>query len=230
MPAGSGDGYLVSAGTDGSYDADWTRQSDALTVDAAVARYAGLSAQRLSVSGGATLLDGRLRSARTVRDSFAMVDVGGIPNMTVYFDNQPVGRTDQGGVAVVRDLRSYDVNRLSIDAVQLPLDAAVAATEVQVVPAYRSGTVVRFPVKRERTGVFRLRRADGSAVPAGAVVRFQGHEVPVGLDGLTYVSDYDHGTSGEARWDDSQCTFRLPPPPPDQTQPDLGSIDCRTIL
>jgi len=129
----------------------------------------------------------------------------------------------------VRDLRSYDVNRLSIDPLQLPLDAALADPKVQVVPPYRSGVQVDFPVTRIHAGLFRLRRADGSPVPAGATVTLQGEDFPVGLDGLAYVTNYDHGTSGEARWSGGQCGFRLPPPPAADPQPDLGVIACRSI-
>lgn len=225
-PLGAGDGYVLSAGTDGSYNAEYLRQNNALTLDVAAARYADESAQRLTVSGGAILLGGELRAVRTVTDSFAMVDVGGIPDMTVYFENQPVGRTDDNGVALVPNLRSFDVNRLSIDPLQVPLDATVTDTQIQTVPPYRSGTLVHFPVKRVRSGVFTLQRADGSPVPAGAVVKFQDEEFPVGLEGLTYVTNYDHGTAGEARWNGGRCTFRLPPPPAGGSQPELGVIAC----
>lgn len=226
LPVGPGDGYLLSAGTDGSYNAEYLRQFDALTLDAAAARYADLSAQRLAVNGGLIFMDGEVRAMRTVTDSFAMVEVGGIPNVTVSFDNQPVARSDANGVALVPNLRSFDVNRLSIDPLQLPLDAAVTDTHVQIVPPYRSGNLVSFPVKRVHSGVFRLRRADGKPVPAGAVVKFQGEEFPVGLDGLTYVTGYDHGTTGEAHWSSGRCRFRLPPPPAGQPQPDMGIIAC----
>jgi outer membrane usher protein len=225
-PLGAGDGYVLSAGTDGSYHAEYTRQTDMVTLQAQAARYLDVSAQSLTASGDVTLFDGEVRATRRVTDSFAMVDVGGIPDMTVYFDNQPVGRTDDNGLALVPNLRSFDVNRFSIDALQLPLDATVTDTQVQTVPPYRSGTVVHFPVERVRPGVFKLQRADGSAVPPGAVVTFLGQEFPVGLDGLTYVTNYDHGTTGKARWTGGQCRFRLPPPPSGEPQPDLGTIAC----
>jgi len=225
MPLGAGDGYRLAVGTDGSYDADYTRQNDALTLDVAAARYLDMSAQRLTLSGWATLIDGQLRLLRTVTDSFAMVDTEGIPDLTVYFDNQPVARTDDSGHALVPNLRSYQVNQLSIDPLQLPLDATLSDAQVQIVPPYRSGTLVRFPVKRVRSAVFKLRRSDGSAVHSGSVVRFQGAEFPVGLDGFTYVSDYDHGTTGKAQWNGGQCTFRVPPPS-GEAQEDLGVIDC----
>jgi outer membrane usher protein len=228
LPPGPGDGYLVSVGTDASYNLEYQRQFDALLVSAQAARYLDASAQSLTLNGGATLMEGELRLTRTVTDSFATVEVGGVADITVYYDNQPVAHTDANGIAVVRDLRSYDVNRLSIDPLQLPLDAAVADPKVQVVPPFRSGVLIDFPVKRIHAGVFRLRRADGTPVPAGATVTLQGEDSPVGLDGLAYVTNYDHGTTGEAHWADGKCTFRLPPPPAGELQPDLGVIACRS--
>jgi outer membrane usher protein len=229
LPVGPGDGYLLSAGTDGSYQAQYTRQTNSFTVQATAARYADVSAQYLSLSGGLTLMDGELHATRTVTDGFATVEVGGIPNITIYAENQPVAVTDSDGIALVPNLRSWDINRLSVDPLQLPLDAAVANPQVRIVPPYRSGVLVSFPVKRERTALFRLLRTDGSPVPPGAVVKFQDEEFPVGLDGLTYVTGYDHGTSGEAHWNGGHCAFRVPPPPPgDEPQPDLGKITCRS--
>ena len=228
LPPGPGDGYLLSAGTDASYNVQYLRQFDALLVNVQAARYLDASAQSLTLSGGTTLMDGELHATRTVTDSFATVEVGGVPDVTVYYENQPVARTDDAGIAVVRDLRSYDVNRLSIDPLQLPLDAAVDNPRVQVVPPYRSGVQVDFPVKRIHAGLFRLQRADGSPVPAGATVTLSGEDFPVGFDGLAYVTNYDHGTTGEAHWSGGKCSFRLPPPPSAQPQPDLGVIACRS--
>jgi outer membrane usher protein len=228
LPPGVGDGYMLAAGTDGSYNLEYQRQTNVMLIDAAAARFEDASAQHLTLSGGSTYMDGELRLARTVTDSFATVEVAGIPDLTVYYENQPVARTDDNGLAVVRDLRSYDVNRLSVDPLQLPLDAQLTEPQVQIVPPYRSGILVSFPVTRIYPGVFRLKLADGSVVPAGAVVSFQGEQFPVGLDGLAYVTNYDHGTSGEARWSGGRCSFRLPPPPRGNPQPDMGVIACRS--
>ncbi|HLJ37362.1 MAG TPA: fimbria/pilus outer membrane usher protein [Steroidobacteraceae bacterium] len=228
LPPGVGDGYMLAAGTDASYNLEYQRQTGVMLIDVAAARFEDASAQHITLSGGTTFMDGELRLARTVNDSFATVEVAGIPDVTVYYENQPVAHTDQNGIAVVRDLRSYDVNRLSIDPLQLPLDAQLSTPQVQIVPPYRSGILVPFPVKRIRAGVFRLKLADGSFVPAGAVVSFQGEEFPVGLDGLAYVTNYDHGTTGEARWRGGRCGFRLPPPPTGDPQPDMGVIACRS--
>lgn len=226
-PLGSGYGYRLSATSAGSYDAAWIQQFEPLAVEADVARFAGISAQRLTASGGATYLGGALRATRAVHDSFALVDAGGIGGLTVYADNQPVALTDESGQALVRNLRPYEANRISIDAAQLPLDTHIGAETIEVVPAWRSGIRVRLPVERVRGGEFRLVQRDGAAVPAGAVVHFKGADFPVGLDGHTYVTGYDHGLAGEARWPGGRCLFRVPPPPLEDPLPQLGDIACR---
>jgi len=69
LPVGVGDGYLLSAGTDGSYHAEYLRQTDTLLLNAAAARYQDVSAQSLTLSGGATLMDGEVRATRTVTEA-----------------------------------------------------------------------------------------------------------------------------------------------------------------
>ncbi|MCC7461511.1 MAG: fimbrial biogenesis outer membrane usher protein [Gammaproteobacteria bacterium] len=228
-PPGSGYGYRLSATSAGSYDAAWIQQFEPVAIEADVARFAGVSAQRLTLSGGATYLGGDLRATRTVQDSFALIDADGIEGLTVYVDNQPVTRTDSQGQALVRNLRPYEPNRIGIDATQLPLDTSIGAESIEVVPAWRSGALVRLPVERVRGGEFRLIQRGGAAVPAGAIVRFQGAEFPVGLDGQTYVTGYDHGVAGEAYWPGGRCVFRVPPPPLADPLPQLGDITCRAL-
>jgi hypothetical protein len=59
------------------------------------------------------------------------------------------------------------------------------------------------------------------------VVKFNGNEFPVVLDGTVYVTGYDHGSAGEASWATGRCVFRLDPPPSNDPLPDLGTIRCR---
>ena len=228
-PLGSGYGYRLSATSAGGYDAGWIQQYEPLAIEADVARFAGISAQRLALRGGATYMGGDLRATRAVNDSFALVDADGIGGLTVYVDNQPVTHTDANGQALVRNLRPYEANRIGIDATQLPLDASIGAEAIEVVPAWRSGALVRLPVERVRGGEFRLILRGGAPVPAGATVHFKGGDFPVGLDGQTYVTGYDHGFAGEAHWPGERCVFRVPPPPLDDPLPQLGDIVCRAV-
>jgi outer membrane usher protein len=173
------------------------------------------------------LLDGDWSAVPTVNGSFAVVDLAGLPNIPVYVENQPVAHTDESGHAVLYNLRSYEPNRISIVPEDLPLDTSITDDHLVVSPPYRSGVVVRFPVQRVRGGTFHLILRNGTPVPAGALVRFNGGTFRVALGGFTYVDTFDHGTTGEAFWGEAHCKFRLAPPPANDPQPDMGNVVCQ---
>lgn len=226
-PVGPGTGYRVAASTSGNYDGEWRRQTAVGDLELEVARNQGISGQSALWSGGATWLDGQLRPTRSVTDSFAVVDLGGIADVPVYIDHQLVTHTDSNGFALLHDLLPYQANRIDIEPTELPLDTEIDAQTMVVKPPYRSGVIARFPVERVRGGTFHLVTAAGVPVPVGAMVRFQGKSFPVAYEGVTYVTGYDHDSAGVATWNGTQCVFRLPAPPPDDPLPDMGTILCQ---
>jgi outer membrane usher protein len=227
--AGSGTGYRLSAASTADYEAALRHRFSNAEVDLESTRHGGEAAHAAYLSGAFTLLDGELSPARSVTGSFAVVDVGDLADVPVYLENQPVTRTNSRGRALLPELRPYEANRVGIDPRDLPLETRVIARELMIAPPYRSGVVARFPVERIRSGSFRLRRADGSPVPAGAWVEFNGERFPVVLDGFVYVTNFDHGLSAYATWKNGRCRFRVEPPPPNEPAPDMGEIVCRDL-
>jgi outer membrane usher protein len=126
-------------------------------------------------------------------------------------------------------LRPYEANHISIEPEDLPLDTVISTTSTLVAPPYRSGVIARFPVERIRSGTFRLVTEDGKPVPVGAVVTLQGATFPVVLDGMVYVTGFDHGMAADASWPGNQCKFRLAAPDGDVAQPDMGTVVCRPV-
>jgi outer membrane usher protein len=225
-PVGPGSGYRFSASTAGNYDADWRQQFNSADLEVEAARNQGLDGRSAYLSGAMTFLDGQLNTTRSVNGSFAMVDVAGLADVPVYVENQLTTHTDVSGRALLYNLRPYEANRISITPEDLPLDTTIGASSTIMAPPYRSGVIARFPVERVRSGTFRLVTDDGKPVPVGAVVTLQGTQFPVVLDGMVYVTGYDHGMSAEASWSGGHCTFRLEPPPPDEPLPDMGTVQC----
>ena len=191
-----------------------------------VARNSGICGRSAYLSGAMTFLVGKLAATRSVTGSFAVVDVAGLANVPVYVENQLTTHTDSNGKALLFNLRPYEANRISILPEELPLDTSIASSSTIMAPPYRSGVVARFPVQRVRSATFRLVTDDGSVVPAGASVALNGHTFPVVMDGMVYVTDYDHGTNGEATWSQSRCEFRIEPPVTNEPLPDLGTVRC----
>ena len=136
--------------------------------------------------------------------------VADYPGVTVLQDNQPVGRTDADGYAVLPLLRAYDVNRVSIDEHDLPLDAQVDKLKIDAVPYYRSGLLFDFPVRRSHGATLHLRLDDGGPMPSGAIVRVVGRDedFPVALNGEAYVTGLDQQNRLRASWKGQQLRVR----------------------
>ncbi|MFO1467365.1 MAG: fimbria/pilus outer membrane usher protein [Steroidobacteraceae bacterium] len=225
-PVGEGSGYRLSGTSRGNYDASWRQQFSAADLELEAARNAGIDGRSVFLSGAMTLLDGKFAATRSVTGSFAVVDVAGLPDVPVYVENQLTTHTDANGKALLFNLRPYEANRISILPEELPLDTTIESASTIMAPPYRSGVVARFPVERVRSATFKLVRPEGDVVPAGAVVHVNGRDFPVVLDGVVYVTGYDHGTRGEAHWDGGSCEFRIEPPDSSEPQPDLGTVRC----
>jgi len=70
-------------------------------------------------------------------------------------------------------------------------------------------------------------QADGRPVPTGAEVILKGSRFPVALDGLVYVTGFDHGMTAQAEWNGGACAFRIAAPIGEDPLPDMGTIVCR---
>ncbi len=149
------------------------------------------------------------------------------PGMTVYVENQPVGRTDRRGRVLLESLRAYESNHVSVDPSELPLDAVLAMPAMAVTPAYRSGPVVRFPVLRSSAATLRLVQPDGAPVPPAAVVTTRHEQVPVALDGLVYLTVAAGRQDATAEWAGQRCSFSFERPEQGDPQPHLGNVTCR---
>jgi outer membrane usher protein len=229
-PVGPGSGYRLSLSTAGNYDADWRQQLRGVDLEVEAARNQGLAGRSAYLSGAMTFLDGQLNATRSVNGSFAMVDVAGLADVPVYVENQLTTHTDAGGRALLYNLRPYEANHISITPEDLPLDTTIGAGSTIMAPPYRSGVIARFPVERVRSGTFRLVTDDGKPVPVGATVTLKGVQFPVVMDGMVYVTGYDHGMRAQADWSGGHCSFRLEPPPPDDPLPDMGTVSCHEDL
>lgn len=153
------------------------------------------AALRAGAQGALVFIDGGVHAARKVDQSLALVHIGAagerVAGVAVYHENRYVGRTDANGRLLVPGLRSFQVNRLAFEPLDLALDLQPRAHEALVRPGDRAGVVVRFALDRSRAQVFALRDAQGRPLPLGAVVVATDGGAPavVGHDGQAYVAD-----------------------------------------
>jgi len=229
LPAGAGTGYYVALSSNQDGQADYFLQGDAGQVGVQFARRNETDGWRVNANGGLAVTAAGILPARRLDRSFAVVQVADFPDMTVYVENQPIGRTDGKGRVLLDSLRAYERNSVSIDPKELPFEASLATREMVVTPAYRSGPVVRFPVERASAATLRLVLPDGASVPAGASVQTRSERVPVALDGLVYLTAASGRQQARVEWPGQSCAFAFERPEKGDPQPDLGTIVCTPL-
>ena len=226
VPTDTGIGYRLALSSSQDQDASLAYQGRAGTATVDYASRDGLTGLRVGATGAAALTSAGAMPARRLDQSFAVVQVADYSGLTVYVDNQPVGRTDERGRVLVDTLRAYERNEISVDPAEVPMDGALARASIDVTPAYRSGVVVRFPVSRAHAATMRLTQRDGTPVPAGALATVGVREFPVALDGLLYVEGLAGATRVTLRWQGGQCAVMAQRPAGNDALPDLGTLRC----
>lgn len=184
---------------------------------------------RLGASGGLAFMDGSVFASRTLSDSFAVAKVDQYPNITVYKEHRPVGKTGSDGTFLIPKLRAYDINHIGIEQADLPIDAQVETTEMEIAPYYRSGVLADFHVSSSKSALIKVRLEDGSELPAGATVKLGKKEFPVGFHGEVYVTDLESHNFLEANWNDQRCEFTVDVPANTGPLPILGPFICKGV-
>jgi outer membrane usher protein len=156
--------------------------------------------------GALSFVDGGLFASNRIDDSFAVVDTNGIEGIRVQQENREVGRTDSAGRLLVPDLRSFDINHISIEPTDVPVDTTVPFAAREVRPQDRSGVIVRYPLQTSHGALLRLIGTTGKPVPVGSIATLQssGASVPVGYDGEAYLLDLQPHNDVRVQWPDGR--------------------------
>ncbi len=208
----------------GQYKSPWA------LLTAGVDRLSGQTTGRVDVQGAISFLDGRPFASNLINDSFAVVDTGGVKGVPVLYENRDAGRTDSGGRRLVPDLRSFDVNHISIDPTDLPADVLALNPSRDVRPPDRSGVVVRFPVRILHAALLVLQDERRRPIPMGstATLRSTGVAAPVGYDGETFVEDLAPQNRLDVQLPDgSGCVATFPFARVKGDIPKIGPLTCR---
>ncbi|MGH9205258.1 MAG: fimbria/pilus outer membrane usher protein, partial [Acidimicrobiales bacterium] len=231
LPVGTGGGYRVSAeaGPDAVNQAEYDYQNSVGTYRVGAMSAAGQTTYQGEVSGALAFIAGSVFPTREITSSFGLVQLPGIPDVSVQVDNQPVAVTNKNGDALLPVLRPYQDNSISLDPETLPFAAQVNSLDTTAVPRYRSGTVVKFPVTSSRGATFTIKLPNGQPLPAGAMVRIAGREqsFPVGLNGEVYLTGLEAHNLVEASWDQQSCRVSISMPASSDPLPDLGAFICK---
>ncbi|MGZ5234607.1 MAG: fimbria/pilus outer membrane usher protein, partial [Burkholderiales bacterium] len=233
LPAGTGVGYRLLAGVGDSdrREAGVSAQNDVGTYSVEASHSGGETGYRASASGGVAVVGGQAFLSRRITDSFAVVQLPDYPNVRVYADNQLVARTGEDGSALLPRLRPYEKNFISIEQADLPLDAQVDGVQVDAIPYFRSGMVLKFPVKRSRGALLTVLLDNTEPLPSGAVAQLIGEneEFPVGMKGEIYLTGLQEMNRLRITWRGQSCELSVPFPETTEPLPHLGTYTCAGV-
>jgi outer membrane usher protein len=233
LPAGRGIGYRLIAdmGETRSADATLDLQGDVGTYEVEARRQSGATFTQASASGGLAILADHVFPSRRIDNSFAIAEVGTERDVRLYRENQLVGQTNAQGYLLIPGLRAYQGNVIRVEQADLPLDVQVDAMQVQAVPYFRSGVILRFPVARPRGALLLVQMENGEPLPAGALVQVNGQEeqFPSGLRGEVYVTGLADSNRVRANWTGKSCEFGVSYSQTDDPLPRLGPYVCQSV-
>jgi outer membrane usher protein len=150
-----------------------------------------------------------------------------------------LARTNSQGLALLPRLAAHQLNRVRLDANELPPEAEPETIELPAVPPWRAGVKLRFAVREGRAARLAFMVAEGLPAPRGAVVQLHGdtREFMVGGRGEAYVTGLPPGV-GQAvtlSWRGRTCEVQVSwaPPAPEAAEPPtlprLGPFSCPGI-
>ncbi|NLR98006.1 fimbrial biogenesis outer membrane usher protein [Rhizobium sp. P38BS-XIX] len=194
----------TSEGKDANREAAVSYRAPFAQVEAGVQQQGGDARATARIDGAIAVAGGGVFATNRIDDAFAVVDVGA-PDVEVQQQNRPIGKTGQSGRILVPNLNSYEPNTVSIDPKNLPVDADVPATREVVVPADRSGVVVKFGVaEAPQAALVTLSDKNGTVLRAGLSGKLQGsdEEFVIGYDGQAYIRGLHQQNSVEVSLED----------------------------
>ncbi|MFT4020358.1 MAG: fimbria/pilus outer membrane usher protein, partial [Acinetobacter sp.] len=201
-------------------------------------RYSGERYQSATLSGTGSLLLMQ-KSAFLMRQSlgaFALVSTDGVPDIPIKLEHRTVGRSNQKGLFLLRDLNAYQHNMVTVDAIKLPLDYKIDTTEIDAVPQSNSGVYVVFPMYRVKSFQFIAVDEQQQPISLGASVWNTDHQpqddLPeqtiVGRDGMIFLEN-PKASKVYILNNDHYCKIDLPNTNTRYGFIDLGTLPCLSI-
>lgn len=190
---------------------------------------AGQLTYRMESQGALSIVDRSVFPSNEIFDSFAIVDTGVMHHVHVFQENRPVGLTNSSGRLLVPDMRSFDVNHITIAATDIPADATINNPARVLRPQDRSGVVVKFPIVVSHGALLRLVDETGAPLPLGSAATLQTTQAaaPVGYDGETYIEGLAlHNQLIVLGPDGRKCTVHFDYRPVPGEIPSIGPLRC----
>ena len=231
LPVGPGYGYRLQAGENAPNQASLFLQNEIGQARIEAAEFKGDTSARIGWSGGVAAFGGRWFASRRITDSYGLVRLPGMQNVRVYVDNQFVAKTDEHGEAFLPRLQSWIPNRVGLEQVDLEMDTEIDALLVRPVPAWRSGVLIKFPVRRAMAATLTVLDEQGTVLPPSSMASIAGQSssFPLGRGGLLYLTGLQPENSVTVEGRGKRCRFHFAYQPVAGSVPELGTFTCLSL-
>ncbi len=232
MAPGEGWGYRLQAARNAAQQAFLYGQNDYAAGRLEFAELEGQTSVRTGIAGGVAFVDGKSFFSRRIDGSFGLIRMPGFPNVRIYVENQLASHTNADGYALLPRLSPYMKNNVSIEQLDIPLDAQIDTLKTYPIPAWRSAVLIDVSAKPAANATVELFLDDGKPVPAGAsaIIIFPDGRVSepfaIGHDGLLYLAGLTEKNQIQVVWPTGQCTAYVAYVPEKGNVPHLGRFNC----
>ncbi|MDH5730866.1 MAG: fimbria/pilus outer membrane usher protein, partial [Gammaproteobacteria bacterium] len=239
-PAGRGIGYRLRLGeteqtkNNGDWvgDASLRVKNKFALISSDVTKAVGYKSYQTSISGSLAFVDNEFFLTQPIRDSFALVKAGQLDDIQVFYNNEPMGRTQKGRL-IIPNLTSYAKNSLSIDASALPVNMSLHNDRQTISPSFRSGGVAEFELEKFQGFVGHIYFRQGMQRKPADYAEYriktaQGSiDSIVGLRGEIYLENLHPGSyAGKLFYKGEQCDFEINVPQSEELQVELEDVYC----
>lgn len=186
----------------------------------------------VSAAGGMGFLDGGLYFGRPITDSFAVVEVEGLDDVPIYYNNNYAGKVSAGDTILIPSLASYSENHIAVRSSDLPLNYELEEKHKYIKVGQRSGTRIKikgfkFTAVEGRVNV----KGDDPARLTTVPIEIEGSGKKMrsftGENGYFYVENIPAGKSVlQVLAGDRRCTARLNVPQSQDIVINMGDIEC----
>lgn len=169
---------------------------------------------RLSGRGGIAYFDKNIYITRSISDSFAVIDVNKLKNVSVFHNNRYITKTNNSGKAIIPQLSSYNINKISLNPQDLPITSSFNNTSIELIPYRNTGKKIKFDIHQHRSVKLKLLNNNLKKLETGTHITDSEDNLLtiVGFDSLVYLDISNEFQNKElyAHWIDGDCKFSLP--------------------
>ena len=187
LPTDTGWGYRLqsSGGAQRHFEVTLEEQKEYTNLKLRASRDLNANNVEFNARGSVIRFGGATFFARSLTDSFGLVQVPNLKEIPVYSNNQPIGKTDAQGNLIIPHLMNYQQNKIHVNPKDLPLTTSLATETIYITPPSRSGVIAAFPFETKKIITFKLKDVLGCDCMPGTVLEDQatGETHHVGLDG-----------------------------------------------